>query len=603
MSLNQNIKNSKEFYKAAKNLNVIPNKKETTTHVIFSANKLNTEFVSNNNAQIDSSLIDEQIRQMYANNPPCIHKFNFEPVEEMEVIKIVKGLKTNSSGIDNINGFILKLLIHRISSIITHIINTSLELNIFPEKWKAAIIIPIPKIPFPLKESDYRPISLLCTLSKVIEKVANRQIIAYLIKHSLLDPYQSAYKPNHSCTTALLKIIDDVLDSYDESDATLLILLDFSKAFDTVNHRLLLEKLSILGFQKNALDWVESYLSGRKQRVKAGNDESDWLNINNGVPQGSILGPLLFTILVSDIRQYIQFGSYHSYADDLQLYLPIKPANVNKNIELINQDLNRIGEYCKRSALRINEGKCYYMFLGSRQAIKQINEIALTPLLINNMPIKRVDHVRNLGLTFDEILSWRKHINLCVQRAMGNFIAISKYKRFLNKDAKLLLVESMVLSQFNFCDAVYLNIDIYLQKKIQKMQDLCLRFIFDINRKRDCNYDELRCELHWLNMHQRRISHSLVILFKILNKLGPSYLSDNFTQQYEIRNRVTRTFGGNICIPNSNYSAIHRRSFQVYISKVWNILPDNVKSCPTVTSFKNNLKKLFLNNTLILPPP
>ena len=601
-NLNNNIKNSKQFYKAAKNLNVIPDKNDKIP-VNFSADKLNAAFVANNNSQIDPTLINEQIRQMYINNPPCIHKFNFEPVSELEVIKIVKGLKTNSCGIDNINAYVLKLLIHRISSIITHIINISFEHNIFPDRWKSAIIKPIPKIHFPLKESDFRPISLLCTLSKIIGKLAGKQMCAYLNKHSLLDPYQSAYKPNHSCTTALLKICEDILESFDDSEAILLVLLDFSKAFDTVNHRLLLEKLSILGFQKNSLDWIQSYLSGRKQRVKTDNDLSGWLNIANGVPQGSILGPLLFTILVSDIRQYIHSGSYHSYADDLQIYIPMKPINVNSNIELINQDLENINNYCKRSALKINESKCYFMFLGSRQALKSINETPLDVISINNTPIKRVDHVRNLGLTMDEVLSWRKHINLRIQRAMGNFIALARFKKFLSLEAKLMLCESMVLSQFNFCDAVYLNIDIYLQKKIQKMQDLCLKFIFNIKKNQHCNYDELRSSLNWMDMNQRMIAHSLVILYKILNGHGPSYLSDLFTQHFEIRERITRTFSGNIYLPNINASARHRKSFNIYISRVWNLLPDNVKSSSTSNSFKIKIKKLFLNKSVVLHTP
>ena len=331
-------------------------------------------------------------------------------------------------------------------------------------------------------------------------------------------------------------------------------------------------------------------------------DDNNGNNYNNK-PQGSILGPLLFTILVSDIRQYIPFGSYHSYADDLQLYIPIKSANVNDNIELINEDLNRIGEYCKRSALKINEGKCFYMFLGSRQGIKSINEIPLKNITINKTPIKRVDFVKNLGLTFDEILSWRKHINLCIKRAMGNFITLSRFKRFLSVEAKLMLCESMVLSQFNFCDVVYLNIDIYLQKKIQRMQDLCLRFIFNIKRDHNCNYDELRNNLRLLDMNQRRISHGLVMLFKILKGIAPTYLRDSFTQISEIRTRITRSFDGNIYIPNTNFSARHRKAFHIYISRVWNCLPDDVKSCTSVFSFKNQIKKIFLTNSLVLPPP
>ena len=175
--------------------------------------------------------------------------------------------------LDNINRKILKLFIHRISTIITHIINISFEQKTFPDRWKSAIIKPIPKIPFPLTETDFRPISLLCTLSKIIEKIANKQIRQYLTQHSFLDPYQSAYKSNHSCATAHLKITDDILDGMDDSEAALLVLLDFSKAFDTVNHKLLLEKLSILGFQGCALSWIKSYLSDRKQKVKT---ENDW---------------------------------------------------------------------------------------------------------------------------------------------------------------------------------------------------------------------------------------------------------------------------------------------------------------------------------------
>ena len=503
---------------------------------------------------------------------------------------------------DNINSSVLQLLIHRISPIITHIINISFDQNSFPERWKSAIVKPIPKIPFPLKESDFRPISLLCTLSKIIEKIANRQICNYLIKHNFLDPYQSAYKANHSCTTAHLKITDDILDSIDDGDTSLLVLLDFSKAFDTVNHKLLLEKLSILVFQNNARDWLESYLSDRKQRVKTSNGLSSWKNIKNGVPQGSILGPLLFTILVADIRRYIYDGSYHSYADDLQLYYNFKWHEVNNTIDLVNEDLQRITTYCKNSALKINEGKCYYMIIGSRQSINKINQLELKDICVNNTPIKRVTNVRNLGLTYDEILSWRKHINLSVSRAMGNFKCISRFKKFLSLKTKKNLCETMILSQFNYCDSVYLNIDIYLQKKIQKIQNICSRFVFNTKKKDNCNYEEQRLKLDWLDMKQRRISHSLTILFKTLKFKEPTYLSDMFTQNCEISERLTRTYGGNIWIGNNHYSALHRKSFRIYISRIWNSLPDETKDCITVGTFKMKIKQLFLSNLITIPP-
>ena len=291
-----------------------------------------------------------------------------------------------------------------------------------------------------------------------------------------------------------------------------------------------------------------------------------------------------------------------SYADDLQMYYSFKAKDVNCNIPLVNEDLKRISEYCKNSGLKINEGKCYYMFIGSRQSMNTINETDLMNICVNNTPIKRVAHVKNLGLTYDEILSWRKHINISIAKAMGNFICISRFKKFLSVQAKKNLCESMILSQFNYSDSVYLNIDIYLQKKIQKMQNLCIRFIFNIKKKDACDYEEYRRQLNWTDMQQTRISHSLVILYKTLKYKSPIYLSDMFTQHFEICERLTRTFGGNIWIGNSHYSVLHRKSFRIYIARIWNSLPDEIKLCGTALTFKKKIKELFLANAIALPP-
>ena len=307
---------------------MIPNKK-LRNPINFSANKLNDAFTENNNNPPDEHGIDVQIRSLYDRNPPTLHHFNFDEVGELEVIKTVKGLKSTSFGVDKINSFILKKIIGRTAAVVVDIINTSFRTKIFPNRWKSAIITPLPKVDYPSKEKDFRPISLPRTISKVLEKIANKQILTYLIKHALLDTCQSAYKAHHGCVTALLKVVDDIMDGIDDSEASLLILLDFSKAFDTVNHRLLLEKLSILGFHNDALQWVKSYLTDRKQQVKTENGVSKFIFLKNGVPQGSILGPLLFTIMVLDIRQHINFASHHSYADDLQLYKSFEPSSIN----------------------------------------------------------------------------------------------------------------------------------------------------------------------------------------------------------------------------------------------------------------------------------
>ena len=431
--------------------------------------------------------------------------------------------------------------------------------------------------------------------------MANKQICEYLIKHSFLDVHQSAYRPNHGCITALLKVVDDILDGIDDSEATLLILLDFSKAFDTINHRLLLEKLSILGFEIDALEWVKSYLTGRKQQVRTENETSDFIELKNGVPQGSILGPLLFTIFVLDIRQHIEVGSHHSYADDLQIYKSFKSPDINETIISLNKDLKNIAEYCDNSALKINEGKCYYLILGSSRSLQKIPYMPHVPVIINGIPIKRVYKIRNLGITFDEVLSWRRHINSRIQVAMGNYIAISRFKNFLSEESKLILCESIVLSHFNFGDSVFLNIDKYLQGRIQRIQNICLRFIFGIRKKSKCDYDELRSRHKILDMNQRRILHGLTSLFKVLKNHEPSYLADFFTQYKEIRMRNTRICDLNIYQPDVQISSIHSRAFKFYIPRVWNLLPGDIKAANTLNTFKIKVKKLLLTNNLEIP--
>ena len=473
----------------------------------------------------------------------------------------------------------------------------SFESNTFPERWKKALITPIPKCEVPLVESDFRPISLLPTFSKILEKAANVQIVAYLLKYDLLDPYQSAYKKNHSTFTALLKITDDILDSIDDSNITLLIFLDFSKAFDTVNHRILIEKLKILGFQNDTCQWINSYLSNRYQQVVVGEEKSEWIHIQNGVPQGSILGPLLFTILVSDMRWHIWDGSYHQYADDTDLLFETSIEEMDETIAKANNVLDKIQTYCNDNFLNLNAGKTKYMFIGSKPGIKKLETVKINDLKIDGTILERVKLSKNLGVTFDEVLSWVKHINLNISKAVGSFINLSRFKRFLNQKSKILLCESIVLSRFNYCDAVYMNIDNFVQRKIQRVQDMCCRFIFDTKKSDHCDYSEMRKNIGWLSMKQRRDLHCFTMMYKILHGLAPNYLQDMFTLQNEVHNVNTRgSQNDQIWIDKGIKSKIHRSSFRFYAPCSYNALPSNIRNCKSVNSFKTNLIK-FLKNS------
>lgn len=599
-TINSKVKDPKDFYKTAKKLNIISDK-TNKAKVNFPAETLNQTFLQNNNAPIDSNFIKEKLNNLYKNFPPSIHKFAFQAVSEQDLIKVTKNLKSMSVGVDKINSFVIKALLPRISTVLVHIVNISFELGIFPENWKKAVITPIPKVSIPLSPNDFRPISLLPTLSKIIEKLANIQIVAYLVKHNFLDPYQSAYIKKHSTQTALLKLTEDIYDTIDDSELTLLVLLDFSKAFDTVNHKLLLAKLDILGFQKNTCDWILSYLSGRKQMVRTERESSNWSPIINGVPQGSILGPLLFTILVSDMRRSIWNGSYISYADDTNLYWESPVEAINETIDTANKVLEKVSTYCTDNCLRLNESKCKFIFIGSKPAIRKLNNLDLNHLKINGSNMERLTYAKILGVTFDEVLSWQKQVNLCISKAMGNFFQIYRYKKFLDKDSKIILCESIVLSQFNYCDTVYSNMDTFLEQKIQKIQNLCLRFIFGYGKRESCDYNALLTSLKWLNMKNRRIKHGLTMIYKILNGLAPNYLSDAFTLTNQIHNVNTRRVNNSIWINKSITSKIHRKAYTFYMSKIYNNLPENIKQSVSVNSFKHAIKSYIQSGMMVLP--
>ena len=214
----------------------------------------------------------------------------------------------------------------------------------------------------------------MTVLSKIIGKLASKQIVQYLITHELLDPYQSAYRKAHGTTTALLEITDNIYQALDNALVTILALLDFSKAFDCANHDIMIAKLKYIGFANNALKWIKSYLTDRLQRVKTDKGYSNWKTLNNGVPQGSILGPLLFTLLLIDIGECIKHGLYHLYADDAQVYVSGKLTDIRTLLQRLNSDLNSLYEFTTANNLTLNVGKCKYIITVGAYG-KQLNMI------------------------------------------------------------------------------------------------------------------------------------------------------------------------------------------------------------------------------------
>ena len=591
-AINKKIKNVTEFWNALKKICVVDGP-DQDGKCACSAQCLNDYFLANNNAEVDTEAINNQISSVLNNVLPPT--FQLSLVTEFEVLKVLNSLTSKSKGIDGIGADTLKLCTPFIISPLTHIINCSILEQKFPSRWKYANVVPIKKSPNPVKESDYRPISVLPAVSKVIEKLIAYQLINYLNSNNLMYTFQSGFRSNHSTLTALLKITDDIFKAIDQTHITLLILLDYSKAFDTVNHALLLAKMKKFGLHNSTLNWFNSYLSGRCQRVMCNDSQSEWGFMFNGVPQGSVLGPLLFTILVSDLNCVVHESSVHMYADDTQLYHSAPVSNVHQIINTANFELDNISTFSECNGLKLNPAKSMYMFIGTRRNINEINKISYPPLMLNNVPVIRHTFLKNLGITFDEVLSWRKHVNVVVGKSYNKLRMLYRYKNFLSSKAKKHLSESLVLSYFNYCDSLLCNMSLDLQHKIQKVQNACIRFIFGIKKRDRQNLSKLLKQLGWLNMNNRRRLHLLVESYKISNSISAPYLSFNTISNVHTYN--TRQMN-NIYVPMRR-TTISAKSFMSQAPLMFNALPDDIKTQTTLPSFKKKCRSyLFaLQNT------
>ena len=586
-TINSKIHDSRKFHSALKKHNVVSTKKSDDTLCPFSPDLMNDTFCESHNAVVNLDKIARTINTINS-KPRRGGRFCFHETSEREVIDTVNALKSNACGVDGISAFFIKLSIHQSATAITKIINWSLCNSVFPERWKQALVMPIPKINNPMLPSDYRPISLLSVLSKIIEKIAAKQMVAYLSQHMLFDINQSAYRKNHGCQTALLKITDDLYQALDKGEIAIQVLLDYSKAFNCANHDIMLAKLKALGFSNGALSWINSYLSGRSQRVKTHNGFSNWKNLANGVPQGSILGPLLFTILLNDMHQFLSNCKLHLYADDSQIYIT---GTINEILELIskvNSDLLNIFKFSEANNLSLNIGKCKYIIIGSNPNLKLVDNINLPIVHIAGRALKREYEVYDLGVLLDDKLTWESHYDKTISSAYGKLRSAYLAKNFLNRKSKIAVVEYYVLSQLNYCNIIMQNLSQGIKSKIQKLQNACTRFIFGL-RKYDHISQHFK-QLNVLNMENRRILHSATLMHKITSGKAPSYLCNKICYRNAVHLHNTR---GNVKLHIPLYRNLYGRDrFFRRVAQSYNRFMDlnNFSLSMSITNFKKKLK-------------
>ena len=528
------------------------------------------------------------LQAIIENLPLHENEFHINETTYGDVRKAIQSIRADcSTGYDNIPAKYLKMCIDDITSPICHIVNSSIKHNIFPSQWKVSRISPIPKIKNPKDPSDFRPISILPILSKVYERLIMKQMASFLETEQLLSQNQSGFRKGHCTTTTCIKIRDDILRAMDRGEITLSVMADYSKAFDTVDYETLLRKLHKLRFSKDSMLLIADYLSSRHQYVQIDEKSSDRLIVTNGVPQGSILGPILFNIYVHDLK-HETCATCVQYADDTSIYRHFKPEHLNENVKQMNTEFDNIAKWSKASNLVFNGNKTKSLLFATRQ-MNKARHLGLpnTYKIVNEgNEIERVDSFKLLGITFSQDLTWNEHIKKTTRSAHQTLRTLALLKRYTPYHLRKQLAEALVLSKIDYGNAVFHSSPVYLMKQLQRVQNSTASFVTN----KFCKLPEV-LQLKWLPVMERAEFAVAKLAWKSVNNADwPKFLPMKLRAP-------TRTRGGNheaLLLPSNNID----NTFGACAPKIFNDLPQEVRTCGEYKVFLKKTKSFLFDKAL-----
>lgn len=466
--------------------------------------------------------------------------------------------------------------------------NNSFVIGRFPSKWKHAIVKPLLKKAGAEESSpaNFRPVSNLTFISKVLERIANHQLIGYLSASHLLPRLQSAYRRGHSTETALLKVFSDLVNAIDSGQLALLSLLDMSAAFDTVDHDILMQRLSSsFGIKDRALSWLESYIRGRTQSVHLAGEETEPRLVTCGVPQGSVLGPLLFVLYTADLERIIEVHGllHHCYADDTQLYFFCEPSQTAGLKQRVLLCIEQISGWMASNRLKLNPSKSEFIWCTT---FRRRHLLDGSTFRIGDSEVHPADTIRNLGVQFDSCMTMTAHVSQLVRGCFYQLRRIKTIRRFVPTSTAVILVNSFIVSRVDYCNSVLAGLPACQLERIQSVLNSAARLIYG-RTPSDHVTDLLRDNLHWLRVPQRITYKLCLITYKSLHNLMPEYITDFCIPISD--NRLRSSARGLLHVPRST-TRFGESSFSVSGPTAWNSLPHYVKMAPSLETFKSSLK-------------
>ena len=548
-------------------------------HFVNIANSLNKTAFDSTNFDNLKSYLDQKLLKT---------TFSIDFITSFEVSRLIDKLNVNKScGIDRIGPNILKLCKTYLSQPLAALINNCISSGIFPDKLKLAGIIPLHKGGCKEDPNNYRPISLLPTLSKLIERHIANQMTEYFQTTNILNERQSGFRQHHSCQTALIRLVDSWLTAMDEGNVIGTVFLDFKKAFDLVDHKILLFKLKLYHFSDSTIQLFKSYLSNRKQLIRTDSVTSNTCSVTSGVPQGSILGPLLFLIYVNDLPLEL-LSETDMYADDTTLHN--KGCNLSVIQSKLQSDLVTTQKWCQINNMAINPAKTTCMIIGSRQKLKFTKDLTL---FVESAQIANVQSQKLLGIHIDKSLTWKIHIDKTCTKLVSKLFLLKRIQYFLTSDMKQLFYNAYITPIFDYGCVTWHKASAADINRIIKLQKRAARIV--LNERRIARSSVMFKTLNWLTFTNRCKYFTALLVHKSLHNLTPTYINEliPFSRniRYELRSKSRLDIAH--IKANTNYL---KKTFGYSSMEVWNQLPVDIRLLSNRNTFKTNLKTFLFSN-------
>jgi len=507
----------------------------------------------------------------------------FQKIEDESVKSIVRKLPNKSGTEEGITVEVMKFIVEVAGQKIAHIFNKSLEQGIFPDEWKESIVVPIPKIGGTIKIEEFRPINKLPVYEKVLEILARKQLVEYLDKNELFSESQSGFRAKHSCETALQWVISSWKKTIGERKMLGVIFLDLKRAFEVVDREILLKKLKAYGIKGTVLKWFMSYLINRTQRVKFNGVLSRPISVDLGVPQGSVLGPLLFLLYINDIAEIINDNcAVRLFADDALIYTTgFSSQEISDNL---NKQMVKVEKWLDLNRLVVNVNKTKVMLI--RGVRKKVNESNVV-IKLKGKVLEMVNEIKYLGIIIDKNLNFSANAEYISRKAGAKLGVLRRVSEDMSRDIRCKIYKTIVAPLFEYCASILVGLNETNVKRLQKLQNQAMRIILRRDRKeRIMNMLET---LKFMSIKERIEYNVCLLIYKIVKEMCPKYLSRDVEMVQTRSNRDTRK-GKNLCIARcrtrEEQKMLLHDGFQMY-----NDLPSEVKDVQTLKGFKRALVK------------